>query len=153
MVRILTSRDLEAHLSFGAVIGAVEAAYRAHGTGSLSGASRTHLASPDMHTFLNVTPAMSAELGICVFAYTGGNKGVAVPQKLALLFDPQDGGIRCLIEADLVSWIRTGATSAVATRHLARPDSTVVGIFGSGKQARSQLLAVAEVLPIQRALV
>ncbi len=97
--------------------------------------------------------AMDAELGICVFAYTGGNKGKPLPQKLAALFDPHDGGLRCLIESDYLSWVRTGATSGVATRHLARPESSVVGILGAGKQARSQLLAIAAVRPIERAVV
>lgn len=153
MVRVLTSRDLEGNVSFLEIVDAVEAGYRATGSGGLVGRPRSYLTAPGTHTTLSVSPAASAELGVGVFAYTGGNKGKGLPQKLAVLFDPADGGLACLIESDWLSWARTGASSAVATRHMARPDATVVGIVGAGKQARSQLLAIAAARPIERALV
>ncbi|GBD35690.1 Delta(1)-pyrroline-2-carboxylate reductase [bacterium HR36] len=46
------------------------------------------------------------------------------------------------IEADYLGQVRTGAVSGVATELLARADASEVGIFGSGKQARTQLWAV-----------
>ena len=49
--------------------------------------------------------------------------------------------------------MRTGAASAVATKHLARKDASTVGIFGSGKQARTQLLGVSQVRKLTRAVV
>ena len=49
--------------------------------------------------------------------------------------------------------MRTGATSGVATKYLAKDGVQCAGIFGAGKQARSQLMAVATVRPIERALV
>jgi ornithine cyclodeaminase/alanine dehydrogenase-like protein (mu-crystallin family) len=153
MVRVLTSRDLERNVSFLEIVDAVEASYRATADGSLVGRPRVYLTAPGTHTTLSVSPAMSAGLGVGVFAYTGGNKSKGLPQKLALLFDPTDGGLSCLIESDWLSWARTGASSAVATRHMARPDASAVGIIGSGKQARSQLLAIAASRPIERAVV
>jgi ornithine cyclodeaminase/alanine dehydrogenase-like protein (mu-crystallin family) len=152
-MRILTSGDLEPHLTFEAVVDALETGYLAQGQGRLRAIGRARLAAPAMHTWLSVSSAMAPTLGICVFAYTGGNKGKNLPQKLAALFDPDDGQLLCLIESDYLSWVRTGATSGVATRHMARSESSVVGIFGSGKQARGQLLGVAAVRPIERALV
>jgi alanine dehydrogenase len=153
MVRVLTSRDLEGNVSFLEIVDAVEAGYRATGEGELVARPRNYLAAPGLHTTLSVSPAISGELGVGVFAYTGGNKGKGLPQKLAVLFDPADGGLACLIESDWLSWARTGASSAVATRYLARPDASVVGIVGAGKQARSQLLAIAASRPIERAVV
>lgn len=152
-VRVLTSRDLAPNVTFLDIIGAVEEAYRSLGTGEVANVPRAQLRLDGLHTFLNATPALSPDLGGCVFAYTGGNKGMGVPQKLAVLFDPTDGGITCLIESDWLSWVRTGASSAVATRYLARPEASVVGIFGAGRQARSQLLAIANVRSIERAYV
>lgn len=153
MVRVLRSRDLEGNVSFLEIVDAVEAGYRATGDGGLVGRPRSYLTAPGTHTTLSVSPAVSAELGIGVFAYTGGNKGKGLAQKLAVLFDPTDGGLACLIESDWLSWARTGASSAVATRHMARPDASVVGIIGAGRQARSQLLAIAAARPVERALV
>ncbi len=153
MVRVLTSRDLEANVSWLQIVEAVEAGYREAGTGRLTSRPRTYLTPSGTHTTLSVSPAASASLGIGLFAYTGGNKGKRLPQKLAVLFDPADGGLACLIESDWLSWARTGASSAVASRHMARPDASIVGIIGSGKQARSQLLAIAASRPIERAYV
>jgi alanine dehydrogenase len=142
MVRVLRSRDLDGSVSFLEIVDAIEAGYRAAGEGRLVAHPRAYLTAPGTHTTLSVSPAVSADLGVGVFAYTGGNKGLGLPQKLA-----------CLIESDWLSWARTGASSAVATRYMARPDASVVGIVGSGKQARSQLLTIAASRPIARALV
>jgi ornithine cyclodeaminase/alanine dehydrogenase-like protein (mu-crystallin family) len=52
-----------------------------------------------------------------------------------------------------VADLRTAATSAVATKHLAREDANTVGIIGSGRQAQSHLAALAEVRAIKFAKV
>jgi alanine dehydrogenase len=49
--------------------------------------------------------------------------------------------------------MRTGAASGVATQYLARPDASEVGLFGSGKQARTQLLAVCKARKIRHVAV
>ena len=49
--------------------------------------------------------------------------------------------------------MRTGAVSGVASKYLARKDSKVVGVFGAGVQARTQLMAICEVRPIEEARV
>ena len=67
------------------------------------------------------------------------------------LFDPKTGAMTALIEADLPRPVSApGAASGVATKKLARPDAATVGLFGTGKQARTQLLAVCKVRPIKR---
>lgn len=65
------------------------------------------------------------------------------------LFDGKTGELAALIQADWLGQVRTGAASGVATRALARPDSSTVGLFGAGKQARTQLLAVCRVRTIR----
>jgi ornithine cyclodeaminase/alanine dehydrogenase-like protein (mu-crystallin family) len=104
MVRVLTSRDLEGNVSFLEIVDAVEAGYRASGEGRLVARPRNYLTAPGLHTTLSVSPAVSPELGVGVFAYTGGNKGKGLPQKLAVLFDPADGGLACLIESAASCW-------------------------------------------------
>jgi ornithine cyclodeaminase/alanine dehydrogenase len=52
------------------------------------------------------------------------------------------------MEAGFLTGIRTGATSALAARYLARRDSRVVACFGAGVQARFQLLCLNRVLPV-----
>jgi ornithine cyclodeaminase/alanine dehydrogenase len=61
--------------------------------------------------------------------------------------------LQALIQADYLGQMRTGAASGVATQYMARPDAIEVGLFGSGKQARTQLQAVCKVRKVRRAQV
>jgi ornithine cyclodeaminase/alanine dehydrogenase-like protein (mu-crystallin family) len=53
-----------------------------------------------------------------------------------------------IVEADRLGQIRTGAASAVATKHLARADAGALGVIGAGWQARSQVQAIARIRPV-----
>jgi alanine dehydrogenase len=53
------------------------------------------------------------------------------------------------MDGTAVTNIRTGAAGAVAAKHLARPESEVVTMVGAGAQAKTQLLALAEVFEIK----
>ncbi|MFN8458408.1 MAG: ornithine cyclodeaminase family protein [Anaerolineae bacterium] len=153
-MRLLSSRDLSNRFSMADIIAMVEAAYREEGGGRVISSPRDQLRSDRSHTFFNVLPALMPGLGVVgLNAYTGGNKGLGLVQKVVLLFSAQDGRLLAVLEADWLSWMRTGASSGVATKYLASPDAHCAGIFGAGKQARSQLMAVAAVRSLERALV
>jgi alanine dehydrogenase len=66
------------------------------------------------------------------------------------LYEAEKGQPVAMIEASLLGQMRTGAASGVATKYMARPDATVVGCFGTGYQARSQLKAVCSVRRVER---
>ncbi len=68
---------------------------------------------------------------------------------VVLLFS-LDGPLLACIEANLLGQIRTAATSGVATRFLASPDASVLGVIGSGFQARGQVEAICAVRPIRQ---
>jgi ornithine cyclodeaminase/alanine dehydrogenase-like protein (mu-crystallin family) len=72
---------------------------------------------------------------------------------VVLLYHGETGALLALIEADHLGRIRTGAASGVATRHMARADAAHVGVIGTGRQARTQLEAVAAVRAIRSARV
>ncbi len=100
---------------------------------------------------LHVLPAAAKTLGALGFkAYTTTKTGA---QFQVTLFDPKQGGITAILEADALGQYRTGAASGVATKKLARADASTVGMFGTGKQARTQLLAICKVRPIKKAFV
>ena len=61
---------------------------------------------------------------------------------LFALYDAQTAAPLALMEANSLGQIRTGAASGYATDLMANPKAEVVGIIGSGFQARSQLKAV-----------
>ncbi len=72
---------------------------------------------------------------------------------LILLYDAESGELVALLEADHLGRLRTGAASGVATKYLARRDAFRVGMIGAGRQARTQLVAVARVRNLQAARV
>jgi len=59
------------------------------------------------------------------------------------LFSLVDGGLLAMLEGDAITGVRTAATTALAARHLARPGSRRLGLFGSGVQARAHAGALA----------
>lgn len=70
-----------------------------------------------------------------------------------LLIDARTSETLALIDSAALTAIRTGALSGLATKLLARKESTRVGVIGSGQQARTQLEAICHVRPIERACV
>ena len=69
-------------------------------------------------------------------------KGLPTVQGTLLLNDPKEGTLLAIMEGGTLTAIRTGATTGVATKYLARRDSRVLGIFGAGVQARTQVEAI-----------
>lgn len=153
-MKFLSSETLNSEISMLDIVTMVEDAYREEGKGRVVSSPRNQLRSEETHTFFNVLPCLLPKLGVVgVNTYTGGNKGAPLMQKVILLFSSDDGGLLAILEADWISWMRTGASSGVATKFLAKEDASRVGIFGSGRQARSQLWAVSAVRELTEALV
>lgn len=74
-------------------------------------------------------------------------------QATYLLLDPETAQPRLTIAANYLTDLRTAATSAVATKFLARPDSSTLGIFGTGRLARAHLTVLPLVRHFQRVLI
>jgi alanine dehydrogenase len=67
---------------------------------------------------------------------------------VTLLFSPDDASLLAIIPASRLTQIRTGAASGVATKYLARPDSSTVGILGAGNQGYGQFEGVSEAMKL-----
>jgi alanine dehydrogenase len=63
-------------------------------------------------------------------------------QALIAVFDAETGTPRAVMDGTHITAVRTGASSAVATRALARKDARVLAVLGAGVQARAHLDAV-----------
>jgi ornithine cyclodeaminase/alanine dehydrogenase-like protein (mu-crystallin family) len=74
-------------------------------------------------------------------------------QATIVRIDDRTGRMSVLADGLLATAIRTGAASAVASRVLAAPDSSVVGVVGTGVQAITQLHALSLLFPVTRVLV
>lgn len=74
-------------------------------------------------------------------------------QATYILLDIESGCTKLVIPANYLTDVRTAATSAVATKLLARPEARVLGVFGTGRQARAHLHVLRHVRNFERALV
>jgi len=81
-----------------------------------------------------------------------GNKKTGLPniKGAIILFDGENGYPLAIIDSIEITIKRTGATTAVAAKYLARNDSKVITVCGCGNQGRIQLEALKEVLPIRK---
>jgi ornithine cyclodeaminase/alanine dehydrogenase-like protein (mu-crystallin family) len=101
------------------------------------------------HAMLHTLSAAVKSLGVMgTKLYATSRK--AEPPFLLALFDGKTGSLLSLMQADYLGQMRTGAASGVATQYMARSDATEVGVFGSGKQARTQVEAVCKVRRVRR---
>jgi alanine dehydrogenase len=99
------------------------------------------------HAVEHIMAAAAKRLGVMGYkAYGSSRKGASFHVGL---FDGKTGSLMALIQADYLGQVRTGAASGVATEYMGRPDASEVGVFGSGKQARTQLQAICMVRKIR----
>jgi alanine dehydrogenase len=148
-VLLLTEEDVRRLLTMESALGAVEDVLRQSAKGEAQNVPRVRCQTDQ--AMLHVMSASSARFGVMGYKAYGTSRNGA--NFHVGYFDGMTGQLIALIQADYLGQVRTGAASGVATQYLARPDATEVGIFGSGKQARTQLLAVCRVRKIQRVTV
>ena len=90
--------------------------------------------------------------GIKVVSDFLDNDDRTVPRMSALvvLFCGRTGVPRTVMEGAYLTDVRTGAGTALAARHLARAESSSLVLFGAGRVARNQLVALAATYPLAR---
>jgi ornithine cyclodeaminase/alanine dehydrogenase-like protein (mu-crystallin family) len=156
-VLVLARADVERLLTPADAIGAVEAAFVAQAHGRATVPPRTGL-SADEHGVLLVMPAALAGAGgepglgaklVSVYE-RNRQRGQPTLHAVYVLLEATTGQPLALLEATALTGIRTGATSALAARFLARPEARSVACFGAGAQARWQLECLAAVRRIER---
>jgi len=149
MVLYLTEENVERLITMSLALEAVEEAFCHLSQGKAENIPRRRLHAPG--GMLHLMAASLPELGYmgykCYTVFSGRARF------LIHLYSAESGTLLAILEADRLGQMRTGAASGVATRWMARVDSKVVGIIGSGWQARSQLEAVCQVRPPNSVLV
>lgn len=79
------------------------------------------------------------------------NEAVALPthHAITVLFDSANGRPLAIFDGAHLTALRTAATTAVATKLLARPDARVLTVIGSGVQARTHLEFISGLRPFE----
>src|SRR5437868_14143196 len=144
MALILREEDVRRLLTMPDTLAVLEQAFGAMADGCVVNLPRNRIMLAN--GVLNIHAAAAPTLGVLGFkTYTAFREGVRF---VVMLFSAQDGQLLAIIEADWLGRMRTGATSALATRYLARPNASVVGLIGSGNQAVTQLMGTCTVCPV-----
>lgn len=144
MALFLSENDVKKLLTVAMAMEGVESAHRdlALGQAIDTPRARSRLPQTVLHILQGALPAQGV---IGYKAYTTNRSG---NRFLVHLFDAASGKLRAVIEADYLGMIRTGAVSGLAAKYLARPDSRVAGVFGSGWQAEGHVRAICAALPL-----
>jgi ornithine cyclodeaminase len=146
MALYLSEDDVKQVLTMAMALDGVESAHRDLALGRASDTPRARSRLPQ--TALHILQGALPDQGILGYkAYTSNRSG---NRFLVHLFDAASGQLRAVVAADYLGMMRTGATSGVAARWLARPDSTIAGVFGAGWQAEGHVRAICATLPLER---
>ncbi|MCA9072389.1 MAG: ornithine cyclodeaminase family protein, partial [Planctomycetaceae bacterium] len=146
MAIYLTEDDVREVMDMEISITVIEKAFQALADGTAQNVPRRRSRAPGI--MLHSMSAAAEYLGRVGWKnYTTTATGARF---LVGLYVAETGELEALLEANYLGQLRTGAASGVATEFMARPDSRIVGLLGSGLQARSQLKAVCTVRQIEQ---
>jgi ornithine cyclodeaminase/alanine dehydrogenase-like protein (mu-crystallin family) len=81
------------------------------------------------------------------------SKGHPAIQALFILFDAENGAPLAIMNGEVLTALRTGAASGLASKLLAKEDAKTLVVFGTGAQAETQIEAVCTVRDIQKIIV
>jgi alanine dehydrogenase len=147
---LLRESEVEELLPPEDAVAAVEACFERIARGAVENLPRFRLGLDE--GLFHVMAAADRELGVAgLKSYVGFREGTRF---VVLLFAADRPELLAVIEADRLGQRRTGAASAVAARHLARPEARTLGVIGCGWQAESQVECIRAALSaIERVVV
>jgi thiomorpholine-carboxylate dehydrogenase len=144
----LTEEQVRAVLSYDDLIPAIRQALKDFSTGRVVQPLRSVMRIVEHGGWFAVMPGVYGEvMGAKMVTFYPGNVAVNKHTHMAMiqLFRSDTGEPLAVMDGRLITEMRTAAVSAVAVDCLARPDVKMLGILGSGVQARSHVKALARV--------
>jgi ornithine cyclodeaminase/alanine dehydrogenase-like protein (mu-crystallin family) len=142
---VLDEPAVQQRLHYQDLIPAIAQALAALSSGSVVQPVRSVLPVAPHHGFFAVMPAYAGALGAKLVTFYPQNVGVHTHHAVIVMLKPETGEPLAVMDGRLITEMRTAAASAVATQLLAREDASVLGILGSGVQAKSHLAALRHV--------
>ncbi|WP_309960980.1 ornithine cyclodeaminase family protein [Agrobacterium tumefaciens] len=147
MTRILNDGDLLDGPFMNVAIEAVENILRDRAHGQTISPPRHYVSFPGRGDLIFTVGGTLGEKPLAGFRVYETFEGTEHAQIVAV-WSADNGRLKGLIVGERLGAIRTGAIGGIAIRYLSSPDASVVGVLGSGLQARSQLAAAAVVRSI-----
>ncbi len=150
---VLSRADVESLLTMEDSINAMEQVFAASSNNLADSVGVLHIDAAKFRGGWAVKPGYLADKGYVAVKLVGvysGNAAKGIPSILGaiLLSDASNGSPLAVLDGGYITGVRTGATGAVAAKHLARKDSKAVGIVGAGTQGRMQALGLKNVVTL-----
>jgi alanine dehydrogenase len=139
MTILLSHNDVRSVVTMKDTIDAMEAAFKEEGEGGAILPQRINVKAGK--GWLRVGPVVLEKSGWMGFKAMNLAAGAGVRYQVHL-YKIETGELLAIMDAQHLTTLRTGATSAVATRRLANKGATTVALLGSGVEARAQLEAM-----------
>jgi len=145
MVRILTLENVKKLLTMQDALNYVEEAYKQLTLGNAIVPQRIAITDPAPGLTLIMPGIIGGEMNALatkiVSVYKQNPEKYNMPTVLAKIMvqDINTGDIVGIMDGSLITAMRTGAATGVSVKYLARKDSTVLGIYSAGVQAKKQV--------------
>ena len=153
-ILILKESDISSMITMSDIIEADKEALSIYSSQKSNIPLRSNLDIPEYKgqcLFMNGYAAPAKALGVkIVSVYPENiNKNLTSVPATMVLVDAETGMVNSLLDGTYLTRLRTGAISGLATDILARKDSKIFALFGTGGQAITQLEAVLTVRKIE----
>lgn len=139
------------------IIHQLETAFREKAEGRVEMPPKPGIHPGNSDNFIHAMPAYIPALKSAGMKWVSGfplnrQKGLPYISGLLILNDAETGLPISVMDCVWITAKRTGAATAIAAKHLARSDSSVVGILGCGVQGRSNIEALSIVHPLKHVM-
>lgn len=150
-MRIIEAAEVRRRLTMPVCIDLMRAALRSLEEGGYTQPLRSIAILPGGEKFGFMPAWMGDCFGAKVLSAFPQNAGTGYPSHIGyvMLFEAEHGSFLGMADASVITEIRTGAVSGVATALLARQDAHTLAIIGAGAQGRSHLAAMTLVRDIR----
>ena len=148
---LLGRKEVAGLLDMGEVMRVVEQAFRDYAAGCAQMPAKVYIRVP-RGDFRAMPAAVPHAVGVKWVNVHLSNHERGLPSIMGVLIlsDPDTAYPLAIMDATEITAYRTAATSANASRHLARPESRTLGLIGAGRQAHMHLQSHALVFPLER---
>ncbi|MDK2825669.1 MAG: alanine dehydrogenase [Methanolobus sp.] len=150
----LDQSDVRSVIDMPLTLSAVENGFREHGLKKVQMPPKSYLYFEKHNGDLRTMPSFMEEkdiAGVKIVNVHPDNREKGLPTVMAVIVlnSTETGAPLAIMDGTHVTDMRTGAAGGVAAKYLARKDSHVVGMIGTGGQARTQLQALSEVMDVE----
>ncbi len=139
MTLLLSDADVRASIDMARLTEALDEGFREEGAARAAVAPRLNTEIDG--TWMRLMPAIIPSMGVMGFKAFHGNRSYGA-RFLVILSSMNSGEVLACVDGNYLTAARTAATSAVATKHMARARGTRLAVIGSGMEAETHVLAM-----------